>query len=90
MTITVRAITTQAHDQWVSSQPFVSFLQLPRWGAVKVGWQAQSIGWFSDSQMVAAALVLYRPIPKVPSRTLAYLPEGPALPWADASMTEIN
>ncbi len=31
---------------------------------------------------MGAGLVLHRPIPRVPSRSLAYLPEGPVIDWA--------
>ena len=62
-----------------------SFLQTPAWAAVKPEWKAESIGWFSRSStgnenIVGAALVLYRQLPKV-KRYLAYLPEGPLVDW---------
>lgn len=81
MTLTVRAITADQHAQWVAERPSVSFLQLPEWGAVKVGWRPQSIGWFDGSRLVGAALVLYRPVPRLRQRSLAYLPEGPDIDW---------
>ena len=80
-TLTVRAITPQQHAAWVATRPSVSFLQLPEWGAVKSGWRSESLGWFLGSRLVGAGLVLYRPVPKVPGRVLAYLPEGPDIDW---------
>jgi lipid II:glycine glycyltransferase (peptidoglycan interpeptide bridge formation enzyme) len=81
MTLAVRAITREQHLSWVASRPSVSFLQLPEWGDVKVGWRSESVGWFEASRLVGAGLVLYRPVPRLPQRSLAYLPEGPDIDW---------
>ncbi|MDP2287334.1 MAG: peptidoglycan bridge formation glycyltransferase FemA/FemB family protein [Actinomycetota bacterium] len=81
MTPVVRTISASQHRQWIASRPSVSFLQLPEWGRVKVGWRSESIGWFEGSELVGAGLVLFRPIPKLPQRSLAYLPEGPDIDW---------
>ncbi len=58
----------------------VSFLQCPSWGAVKSGWGSESLGWYRGEQLVGAATVLYRRLPRV-RRCLAYLPEGPVIDW---------
>jgi lipid II:glycine glycyltransferase (peptidoglycan interpeptide bridge formation enzyme) len=79
--LAVRAITPAQHSAWVASRPSVSFLQLPEWGQVKSGWRSESLGWFLGSRIVGAGLVLYRPVPRIPQRTLAYLPEGPDIDW---------
>lgn len=79
MSLSVRAITAARHLEWVASRASVSFLQVPSWGEVKAGWQHQSIGWLDGDRLVGAALVLYRPVPRLPQRSLAYLPEGPDL-----------
>jgi len=89
MTLTVRAISADQHRAWISSRPSVSFLQLPEWGKVKAGWRPQSIGWFQGSTLVGAGLVLYRPIPKLKSRSLAYLPEGPDIDWLRERLTNV-
>lgn len=87
MTLTVRTISAAQHAAWLdaalasSAPPFVSFLQLPQWGGVKVGWRPESIGWFSGSELVGVGLVLYRGVPRLPQRSLAYLPEGPVIDW---------
>ena len=86
MTLEVRRISTEQHSDFLhsvikSGSLGVSFLQLPTWGNVKVGWRPESVGWFRDSTLVGAALVLYRPIPRLPQRSLAYIPEGPVIPW---------
>ena len=81
MAITVRTITAEQHREWVASRPSVSFLQLPEWGAVKADWVSESVGWFEGSRLVGAGLVLFRPVPRMPKRSLAYLPEGPDIDW---------
>lgn len=87
MTLTVRTISAAQHSAWLdaaltsSAPPFVSFLQLPQWAHVKVGWRPESIGWFSGSELVGVGLVLYRGVPRLPQRSLAYLPEGPVIDW---------
>ena len=81
MTLTVRAITAAQHTEWIAGRPSVSFLQVPEWGEVKQGWRSQSVGWFEASRLVGAGLVLYRPVPRFPRRSLAYLPEGPDIDW---------
>ncbi len=81
MTISVRTITPAEHLAFVRTQPSVSFLQTPAWAQVKAEWVSESVGWFEGADLVGAALVLYRQVPKV-KRFLAYIPEGPVLPWA--------
>lgn len=81
MTLAVRVITGDEHAAWVAAQPSVSFLQVPEWAGVKVGWSGESLGWFDGARMVGAGLALYRPIPRLPQRSLAYLPEGPDIDW---------
>ena len=81
MTLTVRVITADEHAAWVAGRPWVSFLQLPEWAGVKVGWQSESLGWFDGGQLLGAGLALYRPVPRLQQRSLAYLPEGPDIDW---------
>ena len=85
--IRVRTIAAAEHLAWVRGQPAVSFLQTPAWGRVKADWRSESVGWFEGETLRAAALVLYRKVPKV-AKFLAYLPEGPALDWGDARIVE--
>ncbi len=78
--LTVRVITESEHLDFVRSRRSASFLQTPAWGTVKSDWRRESLGWFRDAQVVGAALVLYRQLPRV-KRYLAYLPEGPVIDW---------
>ena len=71
-------------------RPFISFLQLPEWGGVKSGWRPESVGWFESSRLVGAGLVLYRPVPRLPRRSLAYLPEGPDIDWLRQSQPHLS
>ncbi len=79
--LSVRAISEVDHLAFVDRQRSASFLQTPAWGQVKSEWRRESLGWFDGSELVGAALVLYRQLPKV-KRYLAYLPEGPLLDWS--------
>jgi vancomycin resistance protein VanK len=92
--LTVRTITAEEHLAYIRSMfrpaagspaGSASFLQTPAWAAVKPEWKGESIGWIRRSStgsenIVGAALVLYRQLPKV-KRYLAYLPEGPLIDW---------
>ena len=81
MAYTVRTISAAEHVAFNETQPSVSFLQTPAWGAVKSEWRSESLGWFDDhDRLVGAGLVLYRQLPKV-KKYLAYLPEGPTIDW---------
>ncbi len=86
MSLEVRRISSEQHCGFLdgvitSHSTSISFLQLPSWGKVKVGWRPESVGWFRESTLVGVALVLYRPIPRLPQRSLAYVPEGPVIDW---------
>ncbi|MBN1120524.1 MAG: peptidoglycan bridge formation glycyltransferase FemA/FemB family protein [Anaerolineae bacterium] len=64
-------------------------LQTSNWGRLKTdfGWQAERIALRSDTGIVAGALVLYRRLPFGPG-TLAYVPRGPVVDWADTQTVE--
>lgn len=89
VTLAVRAITADQHRAWIATRPSVSFLQLPEWGEVKAGWRHESLGWFRGSRLVGAGLVLYRPVPRLPQRSLAYLPEGPDIDWTGGEHPDV-
>ena len=80
MTIAVRPISATTHLEFIQTLPSVSFLQTPAWAGVKAEWDSESVGWFDGQDLVGVALVLYRQVPRV-KRFLAYIPEGPVLPW---------
>jgi len=78
--LAVRTIPAEQHLGLVQGKRGVSFLQVPAWGLVKSEWRRESIGWFEGDELVGAALVLHRQLPRV-KRFLAYLPEGPVIDW---------
>ena len=77
----VRQISREEHLGFIAERASVSPLQCPSWGGVKAEWDSESVGWHDGTgRLVGAGLVLHRRLPVV-GRSLAYLPEGPALPW---------
>jgi lipid II:glycine glycyltransferase (peptidoglycan interpeptide bridge formation enzyme) len=80
----VREISREEHLAAIAARPSVSFLQTPAWGAVKREWRSEALAWFDGDSVVGTALVLYRQVPRI-RRYLAYIPEGPAIDWADAA-----
>lgn len=78
-TLRIQEISVEQHHEFLGGQRSASFLQNPLWPQTKPAWRSQSIGWFYREELVAASLVLYRPIP-VPGlrgRSLAYIADGP-------------
>lgn len=78
-TLNIQEITPAQHHHFLAQQEAASFLQNPLWPKTKPAWRSQSIGWWDNDELVAASLVLYRPIP-VPGlrgRSLAYIADGP-------------
>ena len=80
--IRVREITPAEHLGFLETRESASFLQTPAWGRVKSEWRRESLGFFDGDELVGAALVLYRQLPRL-KRYLAYVPEGPVIDWAD-------
>jgi len=83
--LAVRTLTPEQHRAFLADRRSASFLQTPAWGAVKAEWRHESIGWFDGDEVVGAALVLYRQVPKL-KRYLAYLPEGPTITYDDGDL----
>jgi len=83
--LTVRTATPAEHLAFLASRRSASFLQTPAWAAVKNEWRHESLLWERDGRPVGAGLVLYRDLPRV-RRSLAYLPEGPVLDWAEGDL----
>lgn len=78
-------VVTPAHHAAARAGRDVSFLQSPAWAAVKPGWRPEHLAWVdATGAVVGTALVLHRAVPGT-RRTLAYLPEGPDVPWRDVA-----
>ena len=80
MPLTVKPISVAEHLAFIQQQPRASFLQTPSWAGVKAEWGNLSLGWFDGTELIGVGLVLTRQVPKM-KNFLAYLPEGPVLPW---------
>ena len=76
-------MTDEQHGEFLASQSWASFLQVPSWGLLKTEWRRESVGWYAGDRLVGAGLVLHRPVPRLDRYTLAYLPEGPLIDWQD-------
>ncbi|MCZ7540020.1 MAG: aminoacyltransferase [Anaerolineae bacterium] len=81
---------TPAPDAWdafVAAHPRAHLLQLSDWGALKAafGWTPARVALADDEgTLVAGAQMLLRPLP-LRLGTLAYVPCGPLVDWADAA-----
>jgi lipid II:glycine glycyltransferase (peptidoglycan interpeptide bridge formation enzyme) len=76
-----------AWDDFVAAHPRAHLLQLSDWGALKAafGWQPVRVALADDiGALVAGAQMLLRPLP-LGLGTLAYIPAGPLVDWADAA-----
>lgn len=76
-----------AWDAFVAAHPRAHLLQLSAWGALKAafGWTPARVALADDAgTLVAGAQMLLRPLP-LRLGTLAYIPAGPLLDWADAA-----
>ncbi|MEW6578399.1 MAG: peptidoglycan bridge formation glycyltransferase FemA/FemB family protein [Chloroflexota bacterium] len=76
-----------AWDAFVVAHPRAHLLQLSAWGALKAafGWTPARVALADDAgTLVAGAQMLLRPLP-LRLGTLAYVPCGPLVDWADAA-----
>ncbi len=80
MAISVRIVDAAMVRGFLHNRAEVPFQQRPSYAQVKDEWGHLYLGWFAEGEMVGSALVLLRPLPKLPW-ALAYLPEGPILDW---------
>jgi lipid II:glycine glycyltransferase (peptidoglycan interpeptide bridge formation enzyme) len=78
MSLILKEIDKVAHVEFLKNYQTFSFLQLPCWAEVKIGWKSKSVGWFDERKLVCVGLILIRNIPKT-KWSLFYLPEGPVL-----------
>jgi len=71
----------------VTASPWGHVLQSSQWGQLKerFGWQVARLAVEDRGQWLAGAQVLFRPLGP---RTIAYVPKGPIIDWADAEVTQ--
>lgn len=80
-------ITEREWNSFVAASPTGHILQSTQWGQLKerFGWQVARIALEDRGQWLAGAQILFRPLgPK----TIAYVPKGPIVDWADAMITQ--
>jgi peptidoglycan pentaglycine glycine transferase (the first glycine) len=78
-------VNRQTWDAFVVSHPAGHLLQTWAWGELKArfGWRALRLALVEAGGLVAGAQVLFRPV--LPGISLAYVPKGPLVDWADAA-----
>ncbi|MBO0841868.1 MAG: peptidoglycan bridge formation glycyltransferase FemA/FemB family protein [Nocardioides sp.] len=81
MSLTIAPLSAAEHLAFLQEQRSASFQQTPAWAGVKTEWRSESLGWYADGELVGAALVLHRPVPRLERYTLAYVPWGPVIDW---------
>ena len=81
----VEVTDAQSWDRSLLALPNPHVLQSWTWGDFKSrhGWSVTRLLFQEGGQIVAAASVLERRVPRLPVSIL-YVPKGPALDWADA------
>lgn len=68
-------------DAFVSKHPLGNMMQTSKWGGLKKEWKHELCGLYQDEELVASALVLFRPLPF--GLTFAYIPRGPLMDYTD-------
>ncbi len=78
-------VNRQTWDAFVVRHPAGHLLQTWAWGELKArfGWRALRLALVDAGGLVAGAQVLFRPV--LPGFSLAYVPKGPLVNWADAA-----
>jgi peptidoglycan pentaglycine glycine transferase (the first glycine) len=74
-------------NSFVAASPGGHVLQSSQWGQLKerFGWQVARVAVEDQGQWQAGAQVLFRPLGP---RTIAYVPKGPIVDWADEQTTQ--
>lgn len=70
-------INQKEYDHFVENHPSCSLLQSYKWANIKNNWNSIYTGVYEKDTLVAAGLVLIRPLPL--SFSMFYLPRGPNL-----------
>src|SRR5512136_905550 len=78
-------VNRQSWDAFVAGHPAGHLLQTWAWGELKArfGWRALRLALVEAGGIVAGAQILFRPA--LPGFSLAYVPKGPLVDWADPS-----
>ncbi|MGC8837778.1 MAG: lipid II:glycine glycyltransferase FemX [Anaerolineae bacterium] len=75
-----------AWDAFAAAHPYGHVLQTSRWAALKArfGWRPCLVTLTRGGALLAGAWVLFRRLPL--GRSVAYVPKGPVLDWANADL----
>jgi lipid II:glycine glycyltransferase (peptidoglycan interpeptide bridge formation enzyme) len=78
----------QAWNEFVADRPSFGLLQSYEWGELKakLGWKVIRLAVVGHGRIAAAAQMLVRPVPGG-LFSLAYIPRGPLVDWADRETT---
>lgn len=76
--------TPQDHDAFVTKHDLCNLLQSSDWARVKDNWQHAYTAVLAEEKMVAAALVLIKPLPL--GYTMMYIPKGPVMDYEDKAL----
>ena len=85
MSKTFVTLTPEEFDKFAEKSPISNFQQSSAWANLKVknGWKDHFVG-VKDDKIVAAALILEKPLPM--HRSMFYAPHGPLLDYNDSSL----
>jgi peptidoglycan pentaglycine glycine transferase (the first glycine) len=85
----VTTVTAPEWDSFVAAHPQGHILQTSAWGDLKCafGWSVARVGIKKEGVLVAGAQVLFRPLP-TGLYTIAYIPKGPIVDWANDSLVD--
>jgi peptidoglycan pentaglycine glycine transferase (the first glycine) len=81
-------VNRRTWDVFVAGHPAGHLLQTWAWGELKArfGWRALRLALVEAGSIVAGAQVLFRPV--LPGFSLAYVPKGPLVDWADTAQAD--
>ena len=77
-------INKNEYDHFVENHPSCNLLQSYDWANIKNNWKPIYTGVYEDEQLIAAGLVLIRPLPL--SFSMFYLPRGPILDFKNKEL----
>lgn len=81
-------LTPEEFDDFARKSPLSHFQQTAAWANLKAtnGWKAHFVGIKNDNSIIAASLILEKPLPM--KRSMFYAPRGPLLDYRDKSLLE--
>ena len=88
--IEIDEVAPNAWDDFVAAAPTGHLLQSSTWGRLKCafGWESGVVTLRQRDEIVAGAQVLFRPLPIIGRfrKTIAYVPKGPVIDYADPTL----